>query len=177
MKSTSEQIRGKTVKLTMLSLLTALAIVLSVFEQLLPPLPMLPPGAKLGLSNVVTMYAASVLGIFPAVLIALLKSVFVGFTRGVTAFLMSASGSFLSTLVTGVLLARKKKLFSYIGVGVIGALVHNLAQLSVAMILTSPAVIVYLPVLLIFAGLTGVVTGLLLHCVMPAIEKLRIFRE
>ena len=44
-------------------LLAALAIALSFLEGLLPPLPMMPPGAKLGLSNLATMYAAGSLGL------------------------------------------------------------------------------------------------------------------
>ena len=72
----------------------ALAIVLSALENLIPPLPMMPPGAKLGLSNIVTMFAAGTFGLIPALAIALLKALFAGATRGVTALLMSLAGGF-----------------------------------------------------------------------------------
>ena len=52
------EINKKTLRLTTLAVLGALAIVLSALENLIPPLPMMPPGAKLGLSNIVTMFAA-----------------------------------------------------------------------------------------------------------------------
>ena len=51
------EIKKKTLRLTTLAVLGALAIVLSALENLIPPLPMMPPGAKLGLSNIVTMFA------------------------------------------------------------------------------------------------------------------------
>ena len=44
-------------------MLAALALAFSFLEGLLPPLPMMPPGAKLGLSNIVTMYAAGSAGL------------------------------------------------------------------------------------------------------------------
>ena len=72
-----------TVALT--GLLAALALALSFLEGLLPPLPFLPPGAKLGLSNIVTMYAAGTLGLPYAVFLALLKGGFALLTRGAVA--------------------------------------------------------------------------------------------
>ena len=47
-------------------ILAALAVVLSLLENLLPPVPGMPPGAKLGLSNIVSMYAAGCVGFLPA---------------------------------------------------------------------------------------------------------------
>lgn len=156
----------------MLGLLGALALTLSGLELLLPPLPMLPPGAKPGLSNIVTMYAASALGLPSALALALLKGLFAGVTRGATAFLMSTCGGLLSTLVMGLMLKWGKG-FGLIGVGVAGALSHNAAQLGVAALLTTGAVVAYLPFLLLFALLTGTLTGLILRAALPALEHVR----
>ena len=82
-----------------LGIFAALALVLSFLESLLPPLPMMPPGAKLGLSNIVTMFLASSQGLVPALLIALLKGLFAGVTRGFTAMVLSLAGGMLSTCV------------------------------------------------------------------------------
>ena len=79
-------IKSKTIRLTVLSLLCALAIVLSVVDSAIPAMPFMPPGAKLGLSNIATMYAASFFGLIPALIIAIVKSLFVGLTRGLMAF-------------------------------------------------------------------------------------------
>ena len=115
------EIKKKTLRLTTLAVLGALAIVLSALENLIPPLPMMPPGAKLGLSNIVTMFAAGTFGLIPALAIALLKALFAGATRGVTALLMSLAGGLLSTLVMGLLFRLKRHAVSLLAVGILGA--------------------------------------------------------
>ncbi|MCY1712912.1 Gx transporter family protein [Caproiciproducens galactitolivorans] len=155
-------------------LLTALALVLSAIELALPPLPLLPPGAKLGLSNLVTMYAAGAVGLAPALCIAVIKGLFAGITRGFTAMLMSLSGGLLSTLVMWLLLRIKSRPFGLVGLGVAGALSHNAAQLLVASLLTTPAVLYYLPWLILFGILSGIVTGLVLSVMMPLLDKFTI---
>ena len=57
-------------KAALLGILCAVAVALSFLEGLLPALPI--PGAKLGLSNIVTMYALSALGLPAALAVAAL---------------------------------------------------------------------------------------------------------
>lgn len=159
-------------KLTLCGLLGALAIILSMLESVLPPIPVMPPGAKLGLSNLVTMYAAEMLGLVPTLFLALLKGLFAGVTRGITAFLMSLSGGLSSSLVMWALLRLKNRPFGYVGLGVAGALTHNAAQLLVAALLTTPAVWFYIPWLIIFGILTGTATGMALRILVPALSKI-----
>ena len=154
-------------------LLGALALCLSAFEGMLPPVPVLPPGAKLGLSNLVTMYAAGAVGLGPALCIAVLKGLFAGMMRGVTALMMSLAGGMLSTLVMWLLLRLKSHPFGMVGLGVAGALSHNAAQLCVAALLTTPAVAWYIPGLVLFGVFSGVLTGLVLRVIMPLLNKLR----
>ena len=45
--------KKKTERIALIGLLGALALVLGILENLLPPLPGMPPGAKAGLSNLV----------------------------------------------------------------------------------------------------------------------------
>ena len=75
-----------------MGLLFALAMALSFLESLLPALPMLPPGIRLGLSNIVTMYALFVLGPVSGYTIAVLKALFVLLTRGAVAAAMYRHG-------------------------------------------------------------------------------------
>ena len=89
----------KVKRLALMGLLFALAMALSFLESLLPALPMLPPGIRLGLSNIVTMYALFVLGPVSGYTIAVLKSLFVLLTRGAVAAAMSASGGIASVTV------------------------------------------------------------------------------
>ena len=154
-------------------LLAALALVLSTIEMMLPPLPLLPPGAKLGLSNIVTMYAAGAVGLWPALCIAVIKGLFSGITRGFTAMLMSLSGGILSTFAMWLLLHLKRRPFGLVGLGVAGALSHNAAQLLVAALLTTPAVIYYIPWLIIFGVLSGILTGLVLRIIMPLLDRFK----
>ena len=72
-------------RLAAMGLLTALAAALNFAENLIPALPMAPPGVKLGLSNIVVAYCLFYLGGREALCIALLKSGFVLLTRGMTA--------------------------------------------------------------------------------------------
>ena len=151
-------------------MLAALALAFSFLESLLPPLPMMPPGAKLGLSNIVTMYAAGSMGLPCALFIAALKGGFAFLTRGVAAGVMSLSGGLLSALCMWVLL--KKTRASLAVIGVCGALAHNAAQLCAAYFLTSAAVVFYIPFLLLFGVLTGLLTGLVLKLTLPPLKKL-----
>ena len=158
-----------TVALT--GLLAALALALSFLEGLLPPLPFLPPGAKLGLSNIVTMYAAGTLGLPYAVFLALLKGGFALLTRGAVAGCMSLAGGLFSTVCMWLLL--KKAGASLSVVGVCGALAHNAAQLCVAYFLTGTSVAFYVPFLVLFGVLTGLLTGLVLKLTLKPLERLQ----
>ena len=116
-------------------ILFALAITLSWAESLIPPLPFLPPGVKLGLSNVVTMYCLFCIGWREAFLIALLKGAFAFVTRGATAGLLSGAGGILSVLSLLLCIRLFKQRISYTALSVIGAVCHNLGQLFMASLL------------------------------------------
>lgn len=150
-------------------MLAALALAFSMLEGLLPPVPGMPPGAKLGLSNIVTMYAAGSLGFPWGLGLALVKGGFALLTRGLVAGLMSLSGGVLSTAVMWALL--KKTSVSLGLTGVCGALAHNGAQLCVAVFLTSGAALAYLPFLILFGLLTGLLTGTVLKLTLPPLER------
>ena len=119
----------KVKRLALMGLLFALAMALSFLESLLPALPMLPPGIRLGLSNIVTMYALFVLGPVSGYTIAVLKSLFVLLTRGAVAAAMSASGGIAS--VTVMLLLSLLPV-AQCGPGLRGPVQH---QLSICLVL------------------------------------------
>lgn len=85
-------------KTALLGILCAQAIALSFLENLIPSLPFLPPGAKPGFSNIVTMFTVLTLGLPQAMCITVFKALFALMTRGATAFFMSLAGGVLSTL-------------------------------------------------------------------------------
>lgn len=163
------KINTKSIALT--AMLSALAIVFSFLEGLLPPLPFMPPGAKIGLSNIVTMFAAGVLGLPVAVVIAIVKAVFSFLMRGVTAGALSLAGGLLSTVVMWLVFKVLKG--SYIMSGVCGALSHNFAQLLAAYFITSTTVVYYVPFLVVAGVLTGILSGTILKYAMPPLIKIK----
>ena len=163
---------GKSRKIAVCGLLGALALVLTLLEGMLPPIPGLPPGARPGLSNIVTMFSAGSLGLPYALAIALIKGVFAFLTRGVTAGLMSLSGGLMSTLAMWVV--WKKTRFSLLFTGVCGALAHNAAQLCISVFLTGRAALFYIPAMLLLSIVCGLCTGLVLRLLLPLLEKLHL---
>ncbi len=141
-----------------LGLLTAVAIVLGYFEYLLPVTGI--PGVKLGLANTVLLYALYLLDVPSAILLMFLK---VGISAllfgGPAAMLYSLAGGVLSLIV--MILARKSRGLSIVGVSVLGAVSHNVAQMVVAcFVVETRAILAYLPILLLAAAVTGTLTGL-----------------
>lgn len=150
-------------RIALVGLLTAAALVLSLVESLAPPIPGMPPGGKLGLSNLATMLAAREIGLFPSLAIAAVKAGFTFLTRGSTAFLLSLCGGLLSAATGYLLLRLPKQPFGPIGLGICCALMHNAGQLLAALLLMGPAMLYYLPFLALFSVFSGSVTGILFH--------------
>lgn len=149
-----------TKKLALCAVLTALALGLSTLESLFPVSVLVPlPGIKLGLANIVTVFALYRLGDIPAltILIArcLLGAMFAG---NASALLFSLMGGVLAML-TMIVLRRVRGLSVY-GVSIAGAAAHNIGQICAAMVvLGGTAVLGYLPVLLGVSLITGTLTG------------------
>lgn len=165
-KSTAKQV-------AFMGMLLALALTLSYVEMIITPMLGLAPGVKLGLANVAGMYALFCLGYKEALTLSVLRSVFVFLMRGVTSFFMSVTGGLCSIAVMIVLHKLLKDKLSYITYSVLGAVTHNLAQLAMAGILLQTPLTYYGPVLLISGVIVGVLTGITLKTVMPALENLQ----
>lgn len=161
-------------KIALFGILGALALVLNLFENVLvPDLPFLPAGAKPGLSNIVTMFTASFAGIGGALYITFLKALFAFITRGATASLMSFCGGILSTAVLCLIISKEGKAFSFIGIGVLCAAFHNLGQLTAACLISGSALLLsYGKYLLIFAMISGSLTGVILNAAIPKLRKI-----
>ena len=168
MKSSSE-IRA----MTFVSLMLGVAVVLTTLESMLPPLPFAPPGIRLGLANVVTMYVLFFVSKKHAFMLIVLKSVFVMLTRGVLAGVLSASGGVLSILVI-ILLHFASKKTSYILLSSAGAIAFNFGQMAAAsFILSTNILALYWPLILIFGVVLGSITGKVLEIVIPILPKIK----
>ena len=150
----------KTRKLVYMALLTACALAIFVAEAQIPaPVPV--PGVKLGLANIITVYAVFTLGAGPALMIMLVRVVLGCLVTGQAAALIySLSGGFLCWCA--MLVMRRIVSLKQIWVSsVFGAVFHNIGQLGAAVLVTkTPQIIVYLPVLAASAVVTGLFTGL-----------------
>lgn len=147
-------------RLALCALLTALALGIFVLEAQIP-LPVPVPGLKLGLSNVVTLFALFALGRKEAAAILLIRVLLGNLITGqVSALLYSLAGSLLSFFSMALLVSLLKQSQVWVA-GVIGGLAHNLGQMAAAMAVTqTPSLLLYLPVLLLCGILTGAFTGL-----------------
>lgn len=163
----------KTRRLTTMALLLALALILSALESMIPPITGMIPGIKMGLSNIVVMYTLLFLGLPSALLLAVMKALFVLSSRGLLAAALSLCGGVSSILVMFVLMQLKKANFSYIFLSICGATTHNIVQLGLAVCLTgSVFAAAYLPVLVIAGVAMGIVTGTILRTTYPLLASL-----
>lgn len=152
----------KAKRLALCGLLTALALVLSYLESLVPlgSLSLFVPGVKLGLPNLAILFALYRLGFKEAAVISLVRVLLVSLLFGnVFSLAYSAAGAALALAVMGLL--RRSGKFGTAGVSVAGAVAHNVGQILVAMaVLETGAIAAYLPVLLLTGTAAGVAIGL-----------------
>lgn len=176
--------KAKEVALT--GMLFALAIAFSWLESYVTPLLGLIPALKLGLSNIVVMYALLFLRIRTALMLVCLKALFAFLTRGMVAGILSASGGVMSFLVFTLLLWLPVPISGYFFC-VCGAIAHNLGQLVAAGIILSNAMaLAYAPVLLVAGVGVGALSCVLsqalfaampLHSVLRGTKKNPLFKK
>lgn len=148
-------------KMIFLSLLVSIGLALSVLESTIP-LPIPVPGAKLGLSNMVILVTLVLFGFKEGLIVGILKSiVFVLVTGSISSAFYSLSGAILSCIVMYIIYKYFSSIFSLIGVSIFGAVAHNFAQVTVAVLMMNNVKIYsYLPVLLLISLFTGYFVGL-----------------
>lgn len=151
-------------------LLTAMALMLGYFERFIPIAPGI-PGIKLGLANTVLLYAVYLMDTKSAWLLMCAKVLLSGFLfAGLSGMLYSFAGGILS--LGAMLLMHRIKDVSPIGVSVGGAVCHNIGQITAAcMVVQSRAVLSYLPVLMVSAVITGVLTGVIAKYAIAGLAK------
>lgn len=148
----------KTKRLVLLAMLTAVAMILSYVESLLPSVGI--PGVKMGLANIAVIFALFRFSWKEAAALSLVRVVLVSLLFGsVGAMLYSLAGAVLSLAVMALL--RRIDRFSTVGISVAGGVAHNAGQILMAMlILQTRQLLGYLPVLAVSGIAGGVLTGL-----------------
>ena len=161
--------------LALCAVLTALALGLSTLENLFPVTLIVPlPGVKLGLANIVTVFALYELGAVPALTILTARCLLGGvFAGNLSALLFSVLGGFTAMLVM-ILLSHVRGLSVY-GVSVGGAAAHNCGQVAAAVVtMGNTAPLYYLPVLLGVSLFTGALTGFVSALLLRAISHVKL---
>lgn len=160
-----------TKQLTTMAMLTAIALAIHVAEAQIPaPVPI--PGVKLGLANIVTVYAVFTIGPGPALMILvariLLGSLFAGQAVSLMYSLAGGLLCFVVMLLLKKILTRKQIWVA----SVIGAIFHNIGQIIVAILVTgTPAIVSYLPVLLLSGIASGLFTGFAAQTFINRMDK------
>ena len=150
----------KTRRMTLLACLSAIALTIFMVEAQIPALVPI-PGIKLGLSNIITVFAVFALGPKDAAAVLFVR-IFLGavFAGNFSTIFYSAAGGACAIGITILLrkILSKKQLWV---AGTLGAIAHSIGQMAMAITLTAtPGLIVYLPVMIAVSILTGSFTGL-----------------
>ena len=151
--------------------LIALALIFSYVEHLIP-IPTPAPGIKIGLANLVSLTGLFFLNPVQVFIILVARIILAGLMFGnLSTIIYSLAGGVVSFAV--MYLFKKLKLFSALGISMLGGVFHNLAQLSVAcIILSSSSLLMYLPVLIIAGTISGLLIGTVTELISKSVQRI-----
>jgi heptaprenyl diphosphate synthase len=164
-------VRKKTESMALMAIMLALMLVLGFVESMIP-LGVGIPGIKLGLANGVLLFALYMLGTKEAIVLMVLKVTvpLLYIPSYLQTIMYSAAGSILS--MAAMLLLIRIRGISILGVSVSGAVMHNVGQVLMAMlILQTGSLLYYLSVLLVVGVITGILTGTAAKFVMQSMKN------
>lgn len=165
-----KKIKLDTKKLTTISSLIAVAMILSYVESMIPAFVAV-PGVKVGLSNIATIFALYTLGWPYAICVSLVRVFLSALLFGNTVSLIySLSGACLALFV--MILLKKFDLFSSVGISVAGGVFHNAGQIIAAcIVMRTTAISLYIIPLAISGTIAGVVIGIIAGILVKRIKK------
>ena len=160
----------ETRKIARMGLLTALALILSYVESLIPAFVAV-PGVKMGLANIVVVFALYTLGPGEAAIVSIIRLLLSSLLFGsILSLSYSAAGAIISLL--SMIIMMKTKIFGVTSVSVTGGVFHNLGQILVAcLVLETDVLLYYLPVLILSGTITGAVIGIASSIVIKRLQK------
>lgn len=162
-----------------IAMLAAQAVIISILEGAIPSPLAFAPGAKLGLANLITVIAIFTLPVSKSIQVVGIRIILTALIGGnLSTFFYSLAGGLLSYVA--MLLAQKlgPKRVSIIGISILGGVMHNIGQLSVAALFArSFSVMNYLPVLSLSGILAGFVVGFTGNFLLERISILRVYHS
>ncbi|OWR27776.1 heptaprenyl diphosphate synthase [Saccharibacillus sp. O23] len=164
-------------KTVILAIFSAVAVVLSLVESMIPLGTFMVPGAKLGLANIMILTCLYFLNGRDTFLLVILKTLLSAMILGTfSMFLFSLFGALFSFVVMYGLMKISGKRLSLIGISVAGGIAHNIGQLAAAgIIIDSLNIFYYLPVLMIAGVATGIVVGIAVRYLTNALGHMKMF--
>lgn len=164
----------KTKKMVFLRLMVGYSLILYILETYIPnPFIVFFPGAKLGLTNIITLVSLLIFGFKETFIIVTVRVILSSIFAGPMSYLLfSIGGAYLSLIV--MFLVNKIKGFSVIGVSIAGAIAHNIGQLLVASILVENfLMITYLPFMLATSLVTGLFVGIVSQFCYSKMDRIK----
>ena len=161
-----------TKKVSVIGLFTAMALLLSCIENMLPFRTGI-PGIKLGIANLIIVIAFYFLPSGEVLSISLLRVFFLSVFSGSP---FTAAFSFTGAIASffAMYISYRRNSFSPVGISLIGGVTHNLAQLLIsAFLLNTPAFLWYSPVLLISGIITGLINGLIAIKIIHTVKGMK----
>ena len=160
-------------KLTTMAMLTAISMIVFLIEAQIP-LPIAIPGVKLGVANVITLFAIWTLGRREAGVILLIRIVLGNLIVGsVMAMLYSLAGGLLCWVIMSLMKPITSRKHIWV-MSIFGAMGHNVGQLAVAIFVSGTvSIAIYAPVLFLAGIVTGFFTGQCAQAVLNHMDKLR----
>ena len=158
-------------KTAVAGLMTALALIFSYIEVLIP-FNFGIPGVKLGIANLVVIIALYRLGSRYAFGINIVRVLVSGLLfSGLFGAIYSLAGAVLSFAV--MLLVKKAGVFSVTGVSIAGGVAHNLGQILIAALLVENIrIFIYFPVLIFSGVASGAIIGITAYFILKRIPQI-----
>ncbi|MCC5423738.1 Gx transporter family protein [Clostridium botulinum] len=163
-------------KMIFLSLMVGIALIIYIIEA---QIPVLFPGIKLGLANVISLVTLIMLGGYESLLVMFLRTLLGSmFAGNMSSFMFSLAGGFLSNIIMIILYYKFKENLSLSSISICGAIFHNIGQLFIAAFVVKDfRIYVYLPVLMISGIITGYFIGLCTKYLNKNLGNVKLFNE
>lgn len=161
-------------RLVLIAVFISQALVIHYIESFMP---ILMPGAKLGLSNIITMMVLILLSPLDAFIVVVIRSILGSLLVGnVIGIMYSLTGGILSWCIMSILYTNFRKNLSFIGISVYGAIFFNLGQISVAALVYSSIGLAYtyLPMLMFSSVVTGTFIGFITYYLSIKVKAIKI---
>lgn len=158
-------------KIAMLALFSALGLIVFIIENQFPPL--FVPGAKMGLANIFSLAALILYGPIEALVVVAVRTVLGSlFAGNVSMLLYSLTGGVISLALSAILIYIAYPRVSVLAVSVAAAVLHNIVQNAVFVLVTGTSLMFsYMPYLALIGVLSGAIVGAVVTIIFKKVPE------